>query len=239
MATSNLLPVSKQAQPAEPPMQRLIFCVVGIFVSFMMYGFLLERFTFGGKKISELALLTMNSAICATFARAAMVLKGERPRKVPSHYFVAIACTYLGGMFMSIRALRYVNYPTRILAKSAKAVPIMMMNFVFGKRYKPMQYASILLIVGGTCIFMLYKPGGKSGGSTTATGALLLVISLMCDGTTGALEDKLLAELGALLTFVRISVARGAIMGYPSRLRLSDSERIVAQAGSMARGASI
>ena len=188
-----------EAKPAIDhglPLRKLTFCVVGIIGSFGVYGALLEALTFGGKEISELALLTVNSIICCLFARIMMLAQGEVPKSVPDRYFIAIACTYLGGMFLSIRALRYVNYPTRILAKSAKAVPIMAMNFVFGKRYTRLQYVSVMLIVSGTCIFMLFKPTRKGEGSTTTVGAALLALSLICDGTTGALEDKVLADIG-------------------------------------------
>jgi len=194
---STVMGLPPPANAAPPPIGRLIFCVGGIICSFGFYGFLLESLTLGGRRISELALLTINCALCAVIARVAMATQGETPKRVPKKYFVAIAVSYLASMFLSWRALRFVNYPTQILAKSAKAIPIMAMNFVFGKRYTVSQYASVMLIVGGTCVFMLYKPGkGGGAGATTAVGAVLLVLSLLCDGTTGALEDKVLAVLG-------------------------------------------
>ena len=61
--------------------------------------------------------------------------------------------------FLTWRALRYVNFPTQVLAKSCKALPIMAVNRLAGKKHSWMQYSSVSLITAGVVLFMMYREG--------------------------------------------------------------------------------
>jgi len=71
------------------------------------------------------------------------------------------------------------------------------MNFFLGKRYSTMVYISVMLLCGGVSMFMLGGDASKGGGrSDTMFGMVILAISLVFDGLTGALEDKALDIMG-------------------------------------------
>lgn len=55
------------------------------------------------------------------------------------------------------------------------------------KRYSLIETLAVLLITGGINIFQQ----GKTGGSTSTYGLILLFLSLILDGITGASQDKL------------------------------------------------
>jgi solute carrier family 35 (UDP-galactose transporter), member B1 len=53
-------------------------------------------------------------------------------------------------MLASNEALRHVSYPTQVLGKSIKPVPIMLLGVaIAGKRYHLMKYLGVLMIVIG------------------------------------------------------------------------------------------
>ena len=42
--------------------------------------------------------------------------------------YALCACSYLGAMVSSNTALQYVNYPTQVLGKSCKPIPVMLLG---------------------------------------------------------------------------------------------------------------
>ena len=70
---------------------------------------------------------------------------------------------------------------------------------VGGKKYPTLKYLFILMIVAGVALFM-YKDSAAqkagSGDSLVGVGELLLLVSLTCDGLTGAVQERMKAEHG-------------------------------------------
>lgn len=64
--------------------------------------------------------------------------------------FPAVSFTYLCAMLASNEALQHVSYPTQVLGKSIKPVPVMLFGvFIARKRYHLAKYAAIIMIVLG------------------------------------------------------------------------------------------
>jgi len=179
----------------------LFFCFLGIMVSFVCYGLLLEYATSGGRKLHELSFLFVTSSLYTCTAAAGRYVRDETPSTIPPARFAVLGLTSMGSTFFSVRSLRYVIYPIQVLAKSCKPVPVMIMGALMGKKYPFRKYVNVCLIVSGVALFM---GGGDSGskkggdddeksGSTQVIGIFLLFISLCFDGGTGAYEDKLMS----------------------------------------------
>ena len=97
----------------------------------------------------------------------ALTLKTFRPdrRSVPddAHWYnyAIMAISYLGAMLASNHSLLHVSYPTQVIGKSVKPIPVMLFGVLFAhKRYPSAKYAFILMITAGVGLFM-YK--GKAG----------------------------------------------------------------------------
>lgn len=110
--------------------------------------------------------------------------------------YICSSLTYLLAMVSSNMALRWVPYPTQVVGKSAKPIPVMILGVLIGqKTYALQKYLFVLLIVIGVVLFM-YKDG-KSNSQATAdksgVGELLLFLSLTMDGLTGAIQDRIRA----------------------------------------------
>merc|ERR1740128_152145 len=93
------------------------------------------------------------------------VLKqGEDTTK--SSFYACASFTYLLAMVTSNKALSWVNYPTQVVGKSCKPIPVMVLGVLVGrKRYPLLKYLFILMIVAGVAMFM-YKDGGSKSGSS-------------------------------------------------------------------------
>jgi len=130
-------------------------------------------------------------------SRLALWLQGQAPARVHARQFMAIAASSKLATFLTWRALRYVNFPTQVLAKSCKALPIMAVNRCAGKRHSWMQYTQVSLITAGVVMFMLYREGmeEKEAQANTMQGAALLFFALGFDGLTGHLEDAVIKEM--------------------------------------------
>jgi uncharacterized membrane protein len=101
-------------------------------------------------------------------------------------------------------------YPTRVLFKSCKAIPVMTAGLMLGRSYGWRKRISVLMIAAGTAFFSLAGVGGKHGNADKEDsffGLFLLTVSLCFDGLTGALEDKYMAlhQVGPFDMMLRIN----------------------------------
>ena len=60
------------------------------------------------------------------------------------------ALTYMAAMLASNEALQHVSYPTQVIGKSIKPVPVMIFGvLIAAKRYHVLKYLAILMVVIG------------------------------------------------------------------------------------------
>uniref|UniRef100_A0A8D0E8N4 Solute carrier family 35 member B1 n=1 Tax=Salvator merianae TaxID=96440 RepID=A0A8D0E8N4_SALMN len=189
-----------------PERLRLPLCCLGVFVCYFWYGVLQESITRGkygeGAKQEKfryaLSLVFIQCVINAIFAKLLIhffdTVKVDRTR---NWLYGACSLSYLGAMVSSNSALQFVNYPTQVLGKSCKPIPVMLLGVtVLKKKYPLSKYLCVLLIVTGVALFM-YKPkqGGDVGGDHVfGYGELLLLLSLTLDGLTGVSQDHMRAH---------------------------------------------
>nr|XP_013056324.2 solute carrier family 35 member B1 [Anser cygnoides] len=116
--------------------------------------------------------------------------------RTQSWLYAACSLSYLGAMVSSNSALQFVNYPTQVLGKSCKPIPVMLLGVtLLRKKYPLAKYLCVLLIVTGVALFM-YKPKKGAGGDDHifGYGELLLLLSLTLDGLTGVSQDHMRAH---------------------------------------------
>jgi len=188
---------------------KFALCGIGIFVCYFYYGILQERITRGkyGEGEAEerftciMALVAFQCAVNYLYAliMGHTVLKqGEDTTK--SSFYACASLTYLLAMVTSNKALSWVNYPTQVIGKSCKPIPVMVLGvLVGGKKYPTLKYLFILMIVAGVALFMYKDSAAQKAGSgdgLLGVGELLLLVSLTCDGLTGAVQERMKAEHG-------------------------------------------
>lgn len=104
--------------------------------------------------------------------------------------------TYLAAMILTNLALGKVNYPTQVLVKSAKCVPIIAIGTLYFKtKYPWYDYLAVIVItISLSCFNMMQIKTNKVGTVQTLSGVSLLGLSLLCDGLTGPRQDKLIKK---------------------------------------------
>ncbi|XP_077476082.1 solute carrier family 35 member B1 [Stigmatopora argus] len=182
---------------------RFIVCFLGVFVCYFYYGILQETITRGDyghgdqKEKFRFArtLVFIQCIINALFARILIqFFEGSKPDQTRSWLYGLCSLSYVGAMVSSNSALQYVNYPTQVLGKSCKPIPVMILGVtILRKRYPMAKYLCVLLIVAGVALF-LYKPNKSSAvddDHVFGFGEILLLVSLTLDGLTGVAQDHM------------------------------------------------
>ncbi|MCP9257542.1 hypothetical protein DINM_000890 [Dirofilaria immitis] len=176
----------------------LIFCAGGTLLCYLWFGIIQESITKGKYGSNGKGRFTYTQALvfvqCVINAIFAYILRGKTRDSVPIRVYAILSTSYLFAMITSNHALQYIPYPTQVLGKSCKPIPIMIFGFLFAnKRYHFKKFFCVLMIVFGVGLF-LYKEKADTHGKFTSSlgfGELLLLLSLIMDGTTGAIQDKI------------------------------------------------
>ncbi|XP_070170973.1 solute carrier family 35 member B1 isoform X1 [Polyergus mexicanus] len=185
---------------------KLFICAIGIFVCYFYFGMLQEKITRGqygdrenGEKFTYMfALVFVQCLVNYVFAKTILLTVMKQGEDATSTlYYVLSALTYLLAMVCSNMALQFVSYPTQVIGKAGKPIPVMILSVLLGKKIYPIRkYIFILLIVIGVALFM-YKDGSvskKQSESYLSVGELLLLLSLTMDGLTSAVQERMRTE---------------------------------------------
>lgn len=208
----------------------LAFCVSGIYVFFLTWGVLQERIT----TIDYVSLATGEQArfryfiflnMCQSLACvlvAYVVLAYRRQGLGPTTHsvlkgYLKVAFSGSIGSPFGYEALKHINFPTMILGKSCKLVPVMLMNWlVYKRKFETYKYVSVALITAGVSGFMLFEPhrGGKAEAANSLWGLFLLMVNLLIDGATNSWQDQLfmLHKIKSLQMMFFMSAFSAALM---------------------------
>ncbi|XP_029167678.1 solute carrier family 35 member B1 isoform X2 [Nylanderia fulva] len=185
---------------------KLLIYASGIFVCYFYFGMLQEKITrgqYGDRENREkftymFALVFVQCLVNYTFAKTILHTVMKQGEDTTSTLYYAVsALTYLLAMVCSNMALQFVSYPTQVIGKAGKPIPVMILGVLLGKKIYPVRkYIFIFLIVIGVALFM-YKDGNtskKQSESYLSVGELLLLLSLTMDGLTSAVQERMRAE---------------------------------------------
>lgn len=185
---------------------KLLVCAAGIFVCYFYFGMLQEKITrgqYGDEKNREkftymFALVFFQCLVNYIFAKSILLtVMKQGEDTTPNLYYAISALTYLLGMVCSNMALQFVSYPTQVIGKAGKPIPVMILGVLLGNKVYPLKkYLFILLIVIGVALFM-YKDGNemkKQMESQMSFGELLIALSLLMDGLTSAVQERMRSE---------------------------------------------
>lgn len=180
---------------------KLFICAAAIFITYFYYGIIQERITrgnYGDEKFTCILSLVFIQCVVnyfyAIFTSVTVMKEGEDTTR--TSYYLAASITYLVAMLTSNLALRWVNYPTQVIGKSGKPIPVMVLSVLLGNKSYPFKkYCFVLLVVIGVALFM-YKDGKTSSANSSifGYGELMILISLVMDGLTAAVQERMRSE---------------------------------------------
>ncbi|KAF8945633.1 UDP-galactose transporter [Haplosporangium gracile] len=185
-------------------MLKLALCAAGIYSCFLTWGYFQEKvsttpYGLESVRFNYFIFLNMLQAVAAS-ATAFFYLKLQgTPLKMPSRMLLGkyfqVAFFNASASPFSYAALRHIDYPTMILTKSCKLVPVMLMNILlYRRRFPTYKYVCVALITCGVAGFMLLAPFDEHKQETVNSslfGMFLVVINLTIDGVTNSTQDQI------------------------------------------------
>jgi len=179
----------------------LVLCTAAIYVCYIIYGVLQEKIQkepYGpdNKKFRySLFLVFFQSVINGLVALGVMLYTRQPQSAVPASLYAKIGASYIGAMFASNYSLNFVSYPTQVLAKSCKIIPVMLMNLIMGQhKYHLRDYLGMIGLTIGISMFMLFQAGAKNAGTTSLYGLFSLAVSLALDAYTSPTQEQAMAK---------------------------------------------
>ncbi|MBN3321006.1 S35B3 protein, partial [Atractosteus spatula] len=173
------------SQPAQ-----FFICVAGVFVFYLVYGYLQELiFSVEGFKPFGWYLTLVQFGFYSMFGLVELQLTQDKRRRIPGKTYMMIAFLTVGTMGLSNTSLGYLNYPTQVIFKCCKLIPVMIGGvFIQGKRYNVMDVSAAVCMSLGLIWFTLAD--SKIAPNFNVTGVLLISLALCADAAIGNVQEK-------------------------------------------------
>ena len=158
------------AKLSRPVLLGVCFC--GLMVSYLTWGVLQEKImttTYEGEKFRNSQFLVfVNRVLAFCFSLIYISFTNQPKLKSPLGEFSYCSLSNILSSWFQYEALKYVTFPTQVLAKACKVIPVMVMGkFVNGKTYKAIEYIAAVVISVGMGVFGLSRVEEKEVGKHT------------------------------------------------------------------------
>ncbi|XP_077568308.1 adenosine 3'-phospho 5'-phosphosulfate transporter 1 [Stigmatopora nigra] len=184
---------------------RLIFCAAGLQASYLTWGVLQERVmtrSYGASATNEDGerfkdsqfLVFMNRILALTVSGLWCFLFKQPHHGTPMYKYSFASLSNIMSSWCQYEALKYISFPTQVLAKASKVIPVMLMGkMVSQKSYEYWEYLTAALISVGVSMFLLSSPADKHLPTrvTTFSGVVILGGYVVFDSFTSNWQDNL------------------------------------------------
>ena len=219
--------------------QKAIFCAVGLNVSFCIWGLVQERIltqTYDGEYFNHSFGLVFLNRLGGLVLSACLVyyFKIEWVKSPLWEYSFPSVANMLSS-WCQYKALEYVTFPTQMLAKAFKILPVMLVGkFMLNKSYETYEYASAAAIGFGLYLFLDSSEdidlnqnifGDPEGVKGTLCGVVLLILFLFFDSFTGQWQTRMF-NLNKALSPVQMMLIMNAFSAVFSFVTLVHQEKL-------------
>lgn len=168
---------------------QLIICSTGVFVFYLIYGYMQELiFTLEGFKPFGWYLTLVQFAYYSVFGYVEMTGK-KLTRTIPIKTYMLLALLTLGTMGFSNSSLGYLNYPTQVIFKCCKLIPVLVGGILIQqKRYGILDFTAAGCMCLGLTLFTLAD--SQVSPNFSAVGVLMISCALLCDAAIGNVQEK-------------------------------------------------
>ncbi|XP_033166029.1 adenosine 3'-phospho 5'-phosphosulfate transporter 1 [Drosophila mauritiana] len=187
---------------------QLLWCFGGLMISYLTWGVLQEKimtqnylnFTGESAKFKDSQFLVFSNRLLAFLVALAYLQWQPSPvrHRAPLYKYSYASFSNIMSAWFQYEALKFVNFPTQVLAKSCKIIPVMLMGKIMSKaKYESYEYVTALLISLGMIFFMSgSSDSSKASGVTTLTGIFLLSMYMVFDSFTANWQGSLFKGYG-------------------------------------------
>ncbi|XP_016656463.1 adenosine 3'-phospho 5'-phosphosulfate transporter 1 [Acyrthosiphon pisum] len=181
-----------------------VYCFGGLQVSYLIWGVIQEKMMSESYGITEASkfrdsqmLVFLNRGLSTVLSGVVLFMnEGIRSKKSPPLYKYSY-CTVSNiiSSWCQYESLKYVSFPTQVLAKTCKIIPVMLMGkLMSGKKYEYYEYVTAIGIWIGMAIFQFFTENKHSDITTCAAGVILLVGYLATDSFTSTWQGKMFTQ---------------------------------------------
>ncbi|KAL1006385.1 hypothetical protein UPYG_G00071660 [Umbra pygmaea] len=165
-------------------------CTAGIFLFYLIYGYIQELiFSVEGFKPFGWYLTLVQFGFYSLFGLVELQLTQDKRRRIPGKTYMIIAFLTVGTMGLSNTSLGYLNYPTQVIFKCCKLIPVMIGGvFIQGKRYNLVDVSAALCMSLGLIWFTLAD--SKVAPNFNVTGVVFISLALCADAAIGNVQEK-------------------------------------------------
>lgn len=220
--------------------QKCIFCAVGLNVSFCIWGLLQERIltqTYNGDYFYHSYGLVFLNRLGGLILSTCLVyyFKIEWVKSPLWEYSFPSVANMLSS-WCQYKALEYVTFPTQMLAKAFKILPVMLVGkFMLNKSYASYEYASAAAIGFGLYLFLdsseninlkenVFSDPDRVRG--TWCGVVLLLLFLFFDSFTGQWQTRMF-NLNKALSPLQMMFIMNAFSAVFSFITLVHQEKLI------------
>lgn len=185
----------------------LLSCGTVLFVAayLLLQEAAIRRAKADGAPLSPAWLTLVNEGAYALLAACECALVGAGPRgdkrargaRLPKWRgaYGVLALVVFSAMWCTNASLAHVDFATRLVAKSAKVVPVMAISrALLGKRYSPAEYAAALVLAAGVALFSLGD--AMVNPEWHITGMALLAAAVTLDALTSTIAERYVFKVG-------------------------------------------
>ncbi|KAJ3663243.1 hypothetical protein Zmor_007547 [Zophobas morio] len=184
--------ITNQSQTVQ-----FFICSSAVFLFFILYGYMQELiFTIEGFQPFGWYLTLIQFGYYTLFGLVETRLRNITSRKIPIQTYFLLALLTLGTMGFSNASLGYLNYPTQVIFKCCKLIPVMAGSILIqGKRYGPLDFSAAVLMCVGLTLFTLADSQVQPNFNTK--GITMISMALLCDAIIGNVQEKSMKNYGA------------------------------------------
>ncbi|KAL1131327.1 hypothetical protein AAG570_010945 [Ranatra chinensis] len=182
----------------------VMFCFVGLQGAYLTWGILQEKvmtqeYTNSKGEVGRFRdsqFLVFVNRILAFLLSGGYILLSRQPRHtMPLYKYAFCSFSNIMSSWSQYEALKFVSFPTQVLAKASKLIPVMLMGkLVSRQKYEFYEYITAVLITAGMIFFMYSTSPDKSETVTTLSGVILLICYISFDSFTSNWQDALFKQ---------------------------------------------
>ncbi|KAG0712933.1 Adenosine 3'-phospho 5'-phosphosulfate transporter 1 [Chionoecetes opilio] len=186
---------------------QLSLCFLGLQVSYLTWGVLQEKImtkeyqnsagSIGHFKDSQF-LVFVNRILAFLLAAVYLACTRQPRHTAPIYKYSYCSFSNIMSSWCQYEALKYVTFPTQVLAKASKVIPTMIMGkIIASKKYEYYEYVTAVLISFGMSLFLLGSTenhGSTTTSTTTMSGVIILVAYMSFDAFTSNWQGELFSQ---------------------------------------------
>ncbi|XP_041484278.1 adenosine 3'-phospho 5'-phosphosulfate transporter 2-like isoform X1 [Lytechinus variegatus] len=179
------LPISTWSTGAQ-----FFFLMGSIFFFFIIYGYC-QELIFSFEEFKSFGwYLTLTQFGCYTiFGLLATQVQSDNQRRIPLKTYILLSILTVTTMGMSNASLGYLNYPTQVIFKCCKLIPVMLGGVLIqGKPYGLTDTCAAICMSVGLIFFTLAD--STVSPKFDRTGIILISLALCADAIIGNVQEK-------------------------------------------------